>query len=64
MPVATSALVARPLAWGYEASISDGVTDVLLRMATAPGREFSITTAPLAAQQINTAQVPLSLIHI
>ena len=58
MPVATSSAVTRPLAWGYEASISDGVTDLLLRMATAPGREFSITTAPLAAQQINTAQVP------
>ena len=47
MPVATSSAVARPLAWGYEASISDGVTDVLLRMATAPGREFSITTCLL-----------------
>jgi|TARA_A100000172_G_C3043148_1_gene111280 hypothetical protein len=58
MPVPTGAKVPRPLAWGYEASISDGVTDLLLRMATAPGREFSITTAPLAAQQINTAQVP------
>ena len=30
-------------------------------MATAPGREFSTTTAPLAAQQINTAQVPEEL---
>ena len=58
MPVPTGAKVPRPLAWGYEASINDGVTDLLLRMATAPGREFSITTAPLAAQQINTAQVP------
>ncbi len=58
MPVPTSSSVARPLAWGYEAAINDGVTDLLLRMAVAPGREFSITTAPLAAQQINTAQVP------
>lgn len=58
MPVPTGSKVPRPLAWGYEASINDGVTDLLLRMATAPGREFSITTAPLAAQQINTAQVP------
>ena len=58
MPVPTSSQVTRPLAWGYEASISDGITDVLLRLATAPGREFSLTTAPLAAQQINTSQVP------
>ena len=58
MPVPTSSAVARPLAWGYEASISDGITDVLLRLATAPGREFTLTTAPLAAQQINTSQTP------
>ena len=58
MPVPTSGEVTRPLAWGYEASISDGITDVLLRLATAPGREFTLTTAPLAAQQINTSQTP------
>ena len=58
MPVPTSSQVTRPLAWGYEASISDGITDVLLRLATAPGREFSLTTAPLSAQQINTSQTP------
>tara|TARA_Y100001960_G_scaffold94088_3_gene101436 strand:+ start:1979 stop:3952 length:1974 start_codon:yes stop_codon:yes gene_type:complete len=58
MPVPTSSQVSRPLAWGYEASINDGITDVLLRLATAPGRELSLTTAPVSAQQINTSQIP------
>ncbi len=58
MPLPTSSNVATPLAFGYQAQISDGVTDILMRLAVAPGRELSITTAPLSAQQINTAQTP------
>jgi len=58
MPLPNTSNVATPLAFGYEAQISDGVTDVLLRLAVAPGRELTITTAPLSAQQVNTAQVP------
>ena len=58
MPIPNTSNVDRALAWGYQAQISDGTTDLLLRLAVAPGRELSVTTAPLAAQQI------LSLIHI
>ena len=58
MPLPNTGNVATPLAFGYQAQISDGVTDILLRLAVAPGRELSITTAPLSAQQVNTAQVP------
>lgn len=58
MPLPNTSNVATPLAFGYEAQISDGVTDILLRLAVAPGRELTITTAPLSAQQVNTAQVP------
>jgi len=58
MPIPNTSNVDRALAWGYQAQISDGTTDLLLRLAVAPGRELSVTTAPLAAQQINTAQTP------
>ena len=58
MPLPNTSNVATPLAFGYQAQISDGVTDILLRLAVAPGRELSITTAPLSAQQVNTAQIP------
>ena len=58
MPIPNTSNVDRALAWGYQAQISDGTTDLLLRLAVAPGRELSLTTAPLAAQQINTAQTP------
>jgi len=58
MPLPNTSNVATPLAFGYQAQISDGVTDILMRLAVAPGRELSITTAPLSAQQINTAQTP------
>jgi len=58
MPLPSTSNVANPLAFGYEAQISDGITDILLRLAVAPGRELTITTAPLSAQQINTAVVP------
>lgn len=58
MPLPNTGNVSTPLAFGYQAQISDGVTDILLRLAVAPGRELSITTAPLSAQQVNTAQVP------
>jgi len=58
MPLPNTSNVSTPLAFGYQANISDGVTDVLLRLAVAPGRELSITTAPLSAQQVNTAQIP------
>jgi len=58
MPLPNTSNVSTPLAFGYQAQISDGVTDILLRLAVAPGRELSITTAPLSAQQVNTAQVP------
>jgi len=58
MPLPNTGNVATPLAFGYQAQISDGVTDILLRLAVAPGRELTITTAPLSAQQVNTAQVP------
>lgn len=58
MPIPSTSNVDRALAWGYQAQISDGTTDLLLRLAVAPGRELSITTAPLSAQQINTAQTP------
>ena len=58
MPLPNTSNVATPLAFGYQANISDGVTDILLRLAVAPGRELSITTAPLSAQQVNTAQIP------
>jgi len=58
MPVPNTSNVDRALAWGYHAQISDGTTDLLLRLAVAPGRELSVTTAPLSAQQINTAQTP------
>ena len=58
MPLPSTSNVTNPLAFGYQAQISDGITDILLRLAVAPGRELSITTAPLSAQQVNTAQVP------
>jgi len=58
MPLPSTSNVSNPLAFGYQAQISDGITDILLRLAVAPGRELSITTAPLSAQQVNTAQVP------
>ena len=58
MPLPSTSNVANPLAFGYQAQISDGITDILLRLAVAPGRELTITTAPLSAQQVNTAQVP------
>lgn len=58
MPLPSTSNVNTPLAFGYQAQISDGITDILLRLAVAPGRELSITTAPLSAQQVNTAQVP------
>ena len=58
MPLPNTSNVSTPLAFGYQANISDGVTDILLRLAVAPGRELSITTAPLSAQQVNTAQIP------
>jgi hypothetical protein len=58
MPLPSTSNVSNPLAFGYQAQISDGITDILLRLAVAPGRELTITTAPLSAQQVNTAQVP------
>lgn len=58
MPLPSTSNVTNPLAFGYQAQISDGITDILLRLAVAPGRELTITTAPLSAQQVNTAQVP------
>ena len=58
MPLPSTSNVSNPLAFGYQAQISDGITDILLRLAVAPGRELSITTAPLSAQQVNTAQIP------
>ena len=58
MPIPNTSNVDRGISMGIPGTNIDGTTDLLLRLAVAPGRELSVTTAPLAAQQINTAQTP------
>ena len=46
MPLPSTSNVTNPLEFGYQAQISDGITDILLSLALAPGRELTITTEP------------------
>ena len=63
MPLPSTSNVNTPLAFGYQAQISDGITDILLRLAVAPGRELSITcllyTSP-SPRDLSTSRMPSS----